>query len=177
MANRAYLFSSDRDDDGVWERHGDIYYDSRWTVPLAWWFFFRTDDIRLVEINSRGASWHEVKFAADKARALSAFAERRGLLARVAGRPGGERVISRLFDAVGAWPGRYLLLEPEEVFSFGGEPEEGHRLRCARILSALDAEGAAAEDVVEAIRPYSCTEFDGLDDDDFVEQVVGYTYA
>ncbi|HWS88077.1 MAG TPA: hypothetical protein VN282_13995 [Pyrinomonadaceae bacterium] len=176
MANRGYLFSSDRGDAGAWERRGDFYYDSRWAVPLAWWFFFRTHDIRLVEESyDGGASWHEVKFAADKARALSAFDERRGLLARVARGPDGERLVARLFDDVGAWPGRYLLMDPQEVFSAGDEPEEGHHPRCLRILSALDAEGATAEDVVEAVLPYWHAEFESPED--FVELVVGYTYA
>ena len=34
MANRAYLYSDDRPD--AWDTPGADYYDSRWTIPLAW---------------------------------------------------------------------------------------------------------------------------------------------
>jgi hypothetical protein len=149
MANRAYLFSGDRDDPEVWHRHNDIYYDSRWTVPLSWWFFFRVPDIRLVNIQYGESSWHEVKFVADKAKALAAFAERRELLSSLTKTPDGEEVITHFLDTVRAWPGTYLLMDPEEAFTGGGEPEEGHQLRCVRILAAL-------EDVAEALSPYSC---------------------
>lgn len=175
MANRAYLFSSDRDDPEVWHRHTDIYYDSRWTVPLSWWFFFRVPDLRLVNIQYGEASWDEVKFVADKAQALAAFAERRELLSSLTKTPDGEEIITHFLDAVRAWSGTYLLMDPEEPFTGGGEPEEGHQLRCLRILAGIDAQGAAVEDVAAALSPYSCVEFDTRDD--FVEQVVGYTYV
>jgi hypothetical protein len=175
MANRAYLFSSDRDDPEVWSERGDIYYDSRWTIPLAWWFFFRVPDIRLVDMHYDGSTWQEVKFVADKKDALAAFVDRREALMRILGLPDGDEVVSHFFDTVREWPGRYLLMDPEEVFGGGGEPDEGHHKGCARILDAIDARSSAPSEVAEMFSPYSSVEFDNRED--FIAQVVGYTYG
>lgn len=125
MANRAYLFSSDRDGTDAWAKRGDVYYDSRWTVPLSWWFLFNVPDIRLVDVHYGGSSWQEVKLVADKSAALITFAGRRELLLRVLGRPA-EDAVTDFYSTVRAWPGKYLLMDPEEVFGGGSEPVEGH---------------------------------------------------
>ena len=78
MANRAYLYTSDRPDN--WERPQEDYYDSRWTIPLAWFFFYKPSDIRMVDVHSGGSHWQEVKFSAEKQTALARFAAREPLL-------------------------------------------------------------------------------------------------
>lgn len=174
MANRAYLFSSDRDDPNVWRHQGDFYYDSRWTIPLSWWFLFRATNIRLVDVRYGSSAWQEVKFVADKDNALAAFISRRGLLLRVLGLTEDDDVISNFFDTVYAWPGKYLLMDPEEVFGGGDEPDEGHHHRCLRILGTIDTNDSVVKGVAEAVSPYSSVEFDSRDE--FIGQVVGSTY-
>ena len=174
MANRAYLFSGDRDDPDAWRHRGEIYYDSRWTIPLSWWFFFRAPDIRWVDVNYDGSSWQEVKFVADKDEAMAAFVERRELLLTVLSAPASDEVISHFFNTLLTWPGKYLLMDPEEVFGEGGEDEEVHYRRCLRILDTIDAKGSVAKDVAEAVSVYSSVEFESQDK--FIRQVVGYTY-
>ena len=57
MANRAYLFCSDCDtgDPLTWselDRNGQHYYDSYHNIPLAWFFFFKPDDVKLIDVCS-----------------------------------------------------------------------------------------------------------------------------
>src|SRR5829696_9195592 len=80
MANRAYLYphprpAFERFEFGLPER----YYDSRHTIPLGWFFFFRAADVTLVETKN---PWPDVMVtAAPKAAALDLFRARRPLLA------------------------------------------------------------------------------------------------
>ena len=176
MANRAYLFSSDRDGPGAWLQRHDIYYDSRWIIPVSWWFLFRAQNIRLVEVRYRESSWHVVKFVAGRDEALAAFAGRREVLSRLLGPADDGEMISRFLGDVRRWPGKYLFMDPEDVFVARDEPGEGHHLRCAHILEVIDAVGATAADVAGAMKPYSSVEFEGRDEEEFIGQVVGYTY-
>ena len=68
MANRAYLYSNEHYSWDAWERHGDLYYDSRWDIPLAWFFFFRPENAGMAHFSFTDSyatdRWQEPKFAA-----------------------------------------------------------------------------------------------------------------
>ncbi|MEL7338636.1 MAG: hypothetical protein AAFN70_20790, partial [Planctomycetota bacterium] len=50
MANRAYLYAASREPVGEWEYPNDgEYFDSRWTIPLAWWLLFSSEDFRMID--------------------------------------------------------------------------------------------------------------------------------
>jgi len=118
----------------------------------------------------------QIKFVAGKDEALAAFAGRREVLSRVLGPAEDDELISRFFDDVRARPGEYLFVDPEDVFVAWDEPEEGHYHRCSRVVDVIDAEGATAADVAEALKPYSSVGFDGRGEEEVTRQVTGYTY-
>src|SRR5687767_10478782 len=63
MANRAYLYPHAT---SAFERRKaglpDRYYDSRHTIPVGWFFFFRARDVVLLDMGG----WQQVKLAAPK---------------------------------------------------------------------------------------------------------------
>jgi hypothetical protein len=75
VSDRAYLFSGYRTSRDVWDRPERDYYDSRGSIPAAWFFFFHPSDIQLIDVSSGGASWQEVKLLADRG-AIDLFTQR-----------------------------------------------------------------------------------------------------
>lgn len=173
MANRAYLFNSDRDDPDVWRHRDEIYFDSRWTVPLSWWFLFEVPDIRLVDVHYDGSTWQEVKFVTDKGGALLAFNSRRSRLMRILGMSSHQDLLLHFLNTLRTWPGKYLFMDPEEVFG-GAGVDDGHYRHCRRILEIIGSESSDVKDVIDAVSSYSSVEFDNRDE--FIGQVIGYTY-
>src|SRR5206468_2063391 len=104
MADRAYLYSDDRPD--AWDVPEEGYYDSRWTLPLAWFFFFRPEDVRLIDAGYGGSRWREVRLSAEKAPARERFERRRPLLMSVIGHRLGEDAVARFAATVGRRHGR-----------------------------------------------------------------------
>ncbi len=170
MANRAYLYSSDRPDN--WERPKKDYYDSRWTIPLAWFFFYGPDDVRMVDVHFQGSHWQEVKFSAEKQTALALFAARlRLLMALVEGKISSATV--REFVAIlENRAGRYLLMDPGPVPGgmFGDDPL--HAEQFARLVELLSSEDVPLELVREAFLPY----VGDLSSDQDQCQVIGSAY-
>jgi hypothetical protein len=89
MANRAYLFATDREEAWDPDLSGSaLCYDSRHTVPIAWRLLFEPDEVRVVELE-----WNPpimgtrkrkaVRLRADRARALERFLRRRPLPERI----------------------------------------------------------------------------------------------
>lgn len=113
MANRAYLYSSDQPD--AWERLDEDYYDSRWTIPLAWFFFYRPENIRMVEAHYGNSHWQEVKFSADKRDALVLFATREPLLMSLTEGKLSRDMVAEFAETVKKWSGCFLLMDPREV--------------------------------------------------------------
>ena len=171
MANRAYLYSRERPD--AWECPDRDYRDSRWGIPLAWFFCYRPQDIRMVEIHFQSSHWQEVKLAAERVPALELFQRRQALLLSLVNRRVPQSVIAEFQAWVGGRAGSFLLLDPAEVLGGMSQEETWHAERFAEIFSLLDA-NCDLEAVLEAVCPYVGS-FDP-DADKRLGQVVGYTY-
>jgi hypothetical protein len=169
--NRAYLYSSDRPDD--WGRPEIGYFDSRWTIPLAWWLFFERGNAVWREVETNGNRWHEVKLSAPKCRALRLFAARRLLLLPLLGGGLGEADVDRFVATVAARPGDHLIVDPEEVLGGYSLSDEAH-MRAFELALAAVAAGEPSE-VVRATREY-VGEL-GASASGWECQVFGYTYA
>jgi hypothetical protein len=169
MANRAYLYSSDRPDD--WRRPEIGYYDSRGAIPLAWWLFFEPGNAVWRDVESNGNHWREVKLSAPKGRALGLFAARRRLLLPLLGGGLGEADVDRFVATVAARTGGHLIVDPEEVLV--SLSDEAHMKAFESALVAVAA-GESAE-VVRATREY-VGEL-GASPSGWECQVFGYTYA
>lgn len=166
MANRAYLYPHprpvfERSESGLPER----YYDSRHTIPLAWFFFFRPADVVMANVQD----WQEVKLAAPKAAALDLFRSRRPLLDRHLPEKPLMDAATALIDDLNRWPGEYLLLDPAEVVD--GD-DLRHKTRFESITDSLDASHLERFDVL--IRPYGYSSSNDLDTR--LGHVLGYTY-
>lgn len=83
MANRAYLYASDSSDVVANSPIREDYFDSRWTIPIAWWFFFDRSNLQLMDVTYGGDRWQELKLISPKATTLSRFARRRSILDNV----------------------------------------------------------------------------------------------
>ena len=172
MANRAYLWSGDRND----EKSTEPYYDSRHNIPLAWWFLFEERDISLVHKSywltekNYEMHWREVRFLAAKPKALAAFNSRKPLLLEIVGQDFDITAIEVFYKDLCNWPGPYLLMDPTEVLQgehFEYEP-------CLRIARSIHTEYPVVGKVVASVSVYSQTTFD--DQEKFDLNVVGYTY-
>lgn len=171
MANRAYLYSSDDPAGRFVTAWPEEYYDSRWNLPLAWFFFYRPADVHLVEHEDGGS--HEVLFCAEKEAALRLFAVRRALLDSVLGGRPGKGVIDALAAKQAARPGRYLVLDPSEV----AQDAENDAPRYQNVLNLLggDGVGVPAAPARAALLRASGEFFDSPEGLEC--QVVGWTYS
>ncbi len=170
MANRAYLFPADRADS--WGFPRDRYYDSRWGIPLSWFFFYREPDIKRVDVAWKNSAWRELKFVAGKEAAIRLFEGRRPVLTAVVGRRIRAGVIDAFVDTIRGWSGDYLLMDPEEVLGELGDDEERDFESFSRILVAIDSGDleavlATAGRYVGELRE---------DSDKCLVNIVGYTY-
>jgi hypothetical protein len=175
MADRAYLYSDDRPD--AWSAPQEGYYDSRWTIPLAWFFFFEPGDVRLIEVDHGGANWQEVRLSAEKECALEVFERRKALLLSAIARRLGGDAVERFLSTVRGRPGRYLLMDPDEVLggiNGGFADDRGHAERIAQILAILGDGSCSAEAAREATGPY--VKDPSSDPDRCEVQILGYTY-
>ena len=172
MANRAYLYASDRSDD--WDHGEKEYYDSRWAIPLAWFFLYEPADVRLIDVYRQGSHWQEAKLWAEKATAVARFVRRgRMLLSLIGGRLPKEAV-GEFVAKVEERPGRNLLMDPAEVLGGGGGTEAEHAANFVRILSAI-GDGDAHGETVRALAQFYVGEFDA-DPARFECQILGVTY-
>ncbi len=174
MANRAYLFSDDRPD--AWHRPEEAYYDSCWNIPLAWFFFFRPEDVRLVDVDCLGSRWQEVRFSAEKAGAIETFERRESILRAILDGRLGDDAIARFRSTVAERPGRYLILDPDSILGglLSDLDDSGHAERLARILSALGEDACTADLARDVTGPY-VGELP-LDPEKLEGQVLGWTY-
>ena len=176
MADRAYLYADDRPD--MWDAPEKGYYDSRWTVPLAWFFFFKPGDVRLIDIDYGGSQWQEVRLSAEKNTALDLFERRKPLLLSIIGRRISDDAVSRFILTIAGRPGRYLLMDPHEVLggingSFADDTE--HAERIAKILAFLGDGSCPADAAREITGPY--VKEISTDPDHCECQILGYTYS
>jgi hypothetical protein len=168
MANRAYLFSSDRADYNsphLWTEYVNArrYYDSRWTVPFAWFFLYLDPDLKMVE--------QEPKFFAPRSEALANIRDKMPLLLEVAGPEfDSKAVMERFVKTIGQWQGKYFLLEPFEIF----QDDEQDFVNSLRILRRIAEPNATARDVIEALGEYVHLGF--CDQAEFEMLATGVTY-
>jgi len=175
MADRAYLYSEDRPD--AWNAPEEGYYDSRWTLPLAWFFFFKPGDIRLIDVVHGDSQWQEVRLSAEKDSALALFQLRKPLLMSIIGHRVSGDAVATFIATVNGRPGRYLLLDPDEVLGgigCGFDDDRGHAERIAQILTILGDGSCTAEVAREITGPY--VKELSPDPDRCECQILGYTY-
>lgn len=175
MADSAYLYSDDRPD--AWDEPDEgCFCDSRWTLPLAWFFFFEPEDVRLIDVESEGSQWQEVRLSAEKKSALELFELRKPLLMSMIDRRIQGDEVARFVTTVGGWTGRYLLMNPNSVLSgINGdfEDDRGHARRIAQILKDLGDGTCPADMAHEITGPY----VKDLPPDpvEYKGQILGYT--
>jgi hypothetical protein len=179
MANRAYLYSGDRDAPDVWDVPEEGYYDSRWSIPAAWFFFFHPSNLQMIEVSHRQYSWQDLILLTDRKSGMELFAQRIPLLHRiVAGRFDHEKIAGFL-ETVGGWPGRDLILQPSEIFAFREpakekDPDAWNQVKFSRILAPLDDGVAGLEVFLQEVGYY--TGLTTEDPDGLIGNVIGYTY-
>ena len=171
MANRAYLYPCDNSAGRFHDAWPEDYYDSRWNLPLAWFFFYRPADVHLIEHEDGGG--REVLFSAEKDAALRLFAARRALLDAVLGGRLGGGALDALAAKQVARPGRYLVLDPSEV----AQNAENDAPRYRDILELLggDGVGVPAAPARAALLRESGEFFDSSEGLEC--QVAGWTYS
>jgi hypothetical protein len=174
MANRAYLFVSNREEGDPRTRGEypeDWYYNSRWCIPLAWFFFFDPRDVRLAPVKD----WHEVLFVASKPQALLRFDRRLSLLrSLVDASVDWDRVVF-FRDDLEAIIGLNLILDPSEILmGFEGE-DAWHVERFQNILDSLDKPLPLDPTTLDLLDAYVGPR--DQDADRTLGQMVGYTYA
>ena len=175
MADRAYLYSDDRPD--AWDAPESGCYDPRWTLPIAWLFFFRPEDVRLIDVQYGGSQWQEVRMSSETSTALELIERRKPLPMSIVGHRIVDDVVARCVSKVGGGRGQYLMVDPSGVL--GGinrdfEDDRGHAGRIARILAVLGDGSCPAEVARETTWPY-VTDY-SPDPAKFECQALGYTY-
>jgi hypothetical protein len=173
MANRAYLFSSNSIDGNAWNRPESFYYDSRWTIPIGWFFLFLPDDILYLEVKYMDSSWNELKLATSKERAILNFKNRIHLLQALVGNRLRPDQFEAFINTIAGWPGKFVLLDPEQVFG-GGEPEGGNEAAFERILHTIADVCVSVPDIKLALKFY--VDLTNTEDKYFEGNVLGYTY-
>jgi hypothetical protein len=141
MANRAYLCSANPFEYGEEQEWPDPrvpdtpYYDSRWVIPFAWFFFFVPGDLKMVRVREMQSEWQEVKCYADKQEALQVFAHRQRTLWRLLpSQYHAAPLLARFLRNIRTHPGSQLLMDPHEVFGgFILETDEENLVHCTRI--------------------------------------------
>jgi len=185
MANRAYLFCSDCDpgDPLTWselDRNGQRYYDSYHNIPLAWFFFFKPDDVKLIDVCSSiipfvdktlwQDQWQEPKFMASKRQALETFKQREPLLSQIVGSGLYSDAFARFLPFLESLPGACLCMDPGEVAQ--GDEEDYLPLR--RAVELVDNGEMPLQILREALGRFSEVAY--KDGDDFVLNLIGTTY-
>lgn len=169
MANRAYLWTSDAHTPENWDREGP-YYDSRWTIPVAWFFLFRPQDVLMTTVTFGGSSWLEPFLMGPKDEAVRRFQRRRPLLARLVGEERfGPKIVDGFVRTVAARPGRHVLLDPHEIAEDDTDFE-----RFRSVAALLDHDGTTADDLAGPLRGYSRLRYN--DRAEFRLHVIGATY-
>ncbi len=139
MANRAYLFATDGTEPKWGWPLSDApdreFYDSRWSVPVAWFLFFAPGDVLLKDAAHRSDHWREVYLLGDRRLGIARFEQRRRVLS---GRfPLGEVDYESFLADISSWSGRNLAVDLREIGP-EGENDEMQAACFAKALRALD---------------------------------------
>jgi hypothetical protein len=174
MANRAYLFVSDREDTDPrlsQQYPEDWYYDSRWCIPLTWFFFFEPGDVRLIPVQG----WHEVCFLSEKRLAIERFDRRLALLRTLVDASVEWSRVIAFRDDLNGIEGRNLILNPNEILVGLSGDDEWHAERFRTILRSLDNPPPLDPIARNLLDDYVGERF--LDAEGTLGQMVGFTYV
>ena len=182
MANRAYLFPTDHDEQWTPDCSGEgVYYDSRHTIPIAWWFLFEPADLRLIEREEADPVRPRqpmrlafIRLRCNRAQAIARFVNRRPLVhLAVKGRI--EACDVDFFEAIlRNWSGQYLVMDPDEILE---ATVDNDFARLKRVLEALSPPKPDMDAFLSLLGESSTmpAESDALDKR--VVKVLGYTYG
>nr|WP_309689215.1 hypothetical protein [Armatimonas sp.] len=175
MANRAYLVTLDRPETNVptWINDDDRrYFDSRWTLPLAWLFFFEPENLVAIDEDHWGTT---LRFVANRQEACAYFAQKRGLIEQIVADERTTPLLDFLYQKVLEWPGGELLvIDPHEVWQSGADEIVIYR----PLLEAIADPQATADFICQKIAsvPYSYVVTEFSDSERFEVHLIGYTY-
>jgi hypothetical protein len=174
LANRAYLYSSNSFDSSAWSRPTKPYFDSRWNIPLAWFFFFSEPSIHQIDVIFDGSTWKELKLLSQKDQAIQNFTERMPLLKAVLQDRFDKNIVEILFAAVTGWSGNYLLVDPEEIFAGMESDLKWHIEKFTNIFRLLDANDFNEDSSFDDLFYYSGNFFENERDRQMT--IAGVTY-
>lgn len=138
MANRAFLYATDIVPDeaahlSLWQE-GVPYFDSRWTLPCAWYFLFQPRDLK---------SFHGTyRFVATRKEALALARSRADLFAAVGGGLPAKAMFLGFLRKLAGWQGDFLWLDAQSVVELDEEYDQ-----CREVLARI-----ANQDTPEKIR-------------------------
>ncbi len=97
-----------------------VYYDSRHTIPVAWWFLFEPPDVLRIERElpdqcGRLQRVQYVRFRVERERAIDRFVSRRQYLTSLVRGRVEPRHVDFFVAILQAWSGRYLVMNPNEI--------------------------------------------------------------
>jgi hypothetical protein len=173
MANRAYLFSKDSLDGDAWNRPQSPYYDSRWTIPIGWFFLFLPDNMLYHEVKYMNSSWTELKLATSKERAMQNFKNRIHLMQALVNNRLTPLWFEIFINKVADWQGEFILLDPAEIFA-GGEVKGGHEAAFKHILHTIANVRASVTSMRLAVEVY--VDLANTPDSRLEGDILGYTY-
>lgn len=182
MANRAYLFSSDcnPDDSMTWvdlDMNVQHYYDSRHRIPVSWFFFFRPDDVNLVDqFSANGylkdvSYWQEPKFMAGKQQAFDLFNQNQPLLSQIISTDFEHPAFADFIPSLHRLSGTSLCMDPREI----AQDNEDDLLPLRRVLELITEKNTPVETVKSALSRFCRLSY--KDEDDMILNVIGYTYG
>ena len=173
MANRAYLYSANVPD--CWDLPDDTpYYDSRWSIPICWWFLFSSTNLRLIEVSWGNDQWQEVRVVAERAPAIESFMRFRTTIDRIVEWRIKPELIDFFLAYLSKWDDEFLLMDPNEVLGGMSLTDAEHFARFREILDCLSV---GPPDIAHF---RAITEFYSPIDDstELAEaRIVGYTYG
>lgn len=169
MANRAYLFCTDEIEESIWWNRDRKYYDSRWQIPLAWFFFFSVEDFHWWKVREERVIWNELKLWTRKEQALKQFSRRRKTLETIIKDRLDVQVLDRFKQEIISLKGIYLVLDPIEIF----DGAAWHADAIRQILKTIDTgDSTAILDLPELTHYFQFSD----DPDQWELNVIGCTY-
>lgn len=173
MANRAYLFCTDVIDESIWWNRDRKYYDSRWQIPVVWFFFFSVADLYWRERQEDGDTWKEVKLWTEKENALKRFSQRRKMLESIIKDRLDVQLLDRFKQEIINLKGSLLVLDPEEIIAGISYSDLEHFKAIQCILETIESGDATTIKNLSKLGTY----FQFGDDPDRWElNVIGCTY-
>jgi hypothetical protein len=173
MANRAYLFSNNSFGEDAWNRPQSHYYDSRWTIPIGWFFLFLPDDMLYHRVKYMDSSWNELKLATSKECAIQNFKNRIHLLQTLVDNRLRSDQFETFINTIAGWQGEFILLDPEQVFG-GYEPKGGNEVAVKHILHIIA--NVRASVIAMRLTAQVYVNLADTDDTRLEGDVLGYTY-